>query len=172
MKRAFLVVLIAMIGFLLLAVFSACDDTAPVIAGTPTPTASPTPKPEPFTYSVTGAPPPVDLLGKTIDGEDHFMQYLSFGALRIYEYENGTFLDGVCVNGYPAALDGKIHIVFYDSENRLCGMGTIHNALGTTVLESGTNNIYAEISADVDVQNMPLVQEIVVYYHPIEADAG
>ena len=147
---------------------AACDDTTPVIVGTPTPTASPTPEPEPFVYSVTGEPLPVDLLGKTIDGEDHFMQYLSFGALRIYEYDTGTFLDGVCVNAYPTALDGQINIVFYDKAGRLCGMGTIHNAEGTTVLASGTSNIYAEIAADVDVQDMDFVQEIAAYYRPAE----
>lgn len=167
MKGRFITILVAILACALLAVVSACDDTTPVIAGTPTPTASPTPEPAPFRYAVTGAPAPVDLLGKTISGEDHYMQYLSFGALRVYEYDTGTFLDGVCVNGYPAALDGKINIVFYDAENRLCGIGTIHNALGTTELPSGTNNIYAEIAADVDVQGMPFVQEIVSYYQPV-----
>ena len=102
-----------------------------------------------------------------IDGDDHYWQYLSFGELRVYEYEDGTFLDGICVNAYPLALDGKVNIVYRTDSGKICGTGTIHNALGTTQLETGTNAIYAEINTDIDVTQMDFQLEIQTQYQPV-----
>lgn len=146
-----------------------CDDVTPTLAGTPTPSASPTPLPDAFTAEITAAPEPTDALGKPLTGENHYRQYLSFGDMRVYEYDDGTFLDGVCVNAFPAPLDGRIDIVYYTSEGKTCGIGTLHNAVGTTRLETGANNIYAEINTDINVCDMEFVLEIVTPYAPAEA---
>ena len=148
-----------------------CENATPVLAGTPTPAATPTPLPDAFTAEITAAPVPTDLLGHEIQASDHYWQYLSFGELRVYEYEDGTFLDGLCVNAYPSALDGVVKIVYYAETGKVCGVGTIHNALGTTQLETGTNAIYAEINTDIDVTDMDFVLEVETPFLPVAADA-
>lgn len=157
----------ALILALALTLFMAsCENATPVLSGTPTPAATPTPLPDAFTAEITAAPLPTDLLGNEIQAVDPYGQYLSFGELRVYEYDDGTFLDGLCVNAYPQALDGEIHIVYYTSDEKICGVGTIHNALGTTRLETGTNSIYAEINTDIDVTEMDFLLEVVTPYSP------
>ena len=147
-------------------VMASCENATPVLSGTPTPAATPTPLPDAFTAEITAAPLPTDLLGNEIQAVDPYGQYLSFGELRVYEYDDGTFLDGLCVNAYPQALDGEIRIVYYTSDEKICGIGTIHNALGTTRLETGTNSIYAEINTDIDVTEMDFLLEVVTPYSP------
>lgn len=156
----------------LLSAFSAagCDNRAPVIAGTPTPSPSPTPAPAPFTASMTGAPAPMDALGFAIEEADHYDHYLSFGDLRVYEYGDATFLDGIIVNGYPEALDGVIEIKYYTAEGKLCGRGKLQNAAGGTLLKSGSNAIYAEISTDIDVQMLEAHYEISTHFAPVAGE--
>lgn len=153
---------------LLFAALSACDNAVPEIAGTPTPTNSPTPRPEAFTASITATPLPADQLGREIVGDAHYYQYLSFGALRVYEYGTGTFLDGVCVNAYPLPLDGQLDIVYYNADGKLCGVGTIENDAGGTQLKPGSNRIYAEIHTDIDVRMKDFVLEIKKNFQPVE----
>lgn len=166
---------VALLAGLLLfvgAALSGCDDVQPVLSGSPTPSASPTPLPDAFGAEITAEPVPTDALGKPLGDNDHYFSYLSFGELRVYEYGNGTFLDGVCINAFPTALDGEVDIVYYTAEGKPCGVGTIHNALGTTRLETGTNAIYAEISTDIDVQMMDFVLEIRRTFLPVEAETA
>ena len=163
-----LLVLLLALGLVL--ALCACDDATPVLAGTPTPAATPTPLPDAFSAEITAEPLPTDLLGNEMQPGDHYGQYLAFGELRVYEYGEGTFLDGLCVNAYPAPLDGEMQIVYYTSDNKVCGIGTLHNALGTTRLETGTNAIYAEINTDIDVTQMDFVLEVVTPYAPIPAE--
>ena len=167
MKRL-LTLLLALMAAL---AFVGCDNATPILAGTPTPAATPTPLPDAFSAQITAAPVPTDLLGHEIQAGDHYWQYLSFGELRVYEYEDGTFLDGLCVNAYPSALVGVVKIVYYAASGKVCGVGTIHNALGTTRLETGTNAIYAEISTDIDVTDMDFVLEVSTPFLPVTTDA-
>ncbi len=173
MNRGALALLCAALLLLAAAASSmGCDNVEPVLYGTPTPSASPTPLPDAFTAEITAEPVPTDALGKPIEGDAHYFSYLSFGELRVYEYGEGTFLDGVCINAFPAALDGRVDIVYYTAEGKLCGSGTIHNALGATRLESGINAIYAEIRTDIDVQMMDFVLEVSQPFLPVEAEEG
>ena len=151
--------------------YAGCSNAKPVITGTPTPLKPPTPLPSPITLILTAEPLPVDALGCVISSSDHFFSlYLSFGDLRVYEYETSTFLDAVCVNAYPLPLDGELHIVYYTSEGKICGTGQIFNARGNTKLETGSNTIYAEILTDIDVRGMDFVWEIVSDYLPVEVE--
>ena len=168
MKR--LPLLLILIALLLLS-FAGCEDATPVLAGTPTPLATPTPLPDPFSAEITAAPLATDALGNVIEENDHYWQYLSFGALRVYEYADGTFLDGICVNAYPLPLDGEVDIVYTTSDGKICGIGKIHNVLGTTVLETGSNAIYAEINTDIDVTSMDFALVIKTQFAPVEASA-
>lgn len=163
MKRRLPIFLLAT---LMLFALTGCEDATPVLAGTPTPAATATPLPEPFTAEITAAPLPTDGLGNTISGDNHYWQYLSFGAMRVYEYDDGTFLDGVCVNAYPLPLDGEVDIVYTTSDGKICGIGKIHNTVGTTVLETGSNAIYAEINTDIDVTAMEFSLVIKTPYVP------
>ena len=172
MNRGALTLLCAALLLAIAASGMGCDNVEPMLYGTPTPSASPTPLPDAFTAEITAQPVPTDALGKPIEGDDHYFSYLSFGELRVYEYGDGTFLDGVCINAFPTALDGRIDIVYYTAEGKLCGAGTIRNALGATRLESGTNAIYAEISTDIDVQMMDFVLEVRQSFLPVEAEDG
>lgn len=155
--------------FALLIVFalSACENASPVLAGTPTPAATPTPLPDAFSAEITAVPLPTDLLGSEIQADDHYWQYISFGELRVYEYSDGTFLDGRCVNAYPKPLIGAVNIVYYTADGKVCGIGSMHNAAGTMLLETGTNAIYAEINTDIDVTSMDFVLEIETQFMPL-----
>jgi hypothetical protein len=163
---------VAVIAFAVTFALSGCEDAAPVLAGTPTPAATPTPLPEPFTAEITAAPAATDALGNLLDGELHYQQYLSFGELRVYEYGDGTFLDGICVNAYPQPMEGEMQIVYRTSDGKVCGIGTIHNARSTTLLETGSNAIYAEISTDIDVTGLDFTLEIKTPYRPVPVETA
>jgi len=147
-----------------------CISAEPEIAGTPTPSSSPTPLPDAFAPELTAAPLPTDQLGKTIETEDHYYHYLSFGDIRIYEYDTGTFLDGICLNAYPLTLDGTVNIVYRTKDGKICGIGRIHNAEGGTQLVTGSNPIYAEINTDIDVTGMEFTLEIEKPFTPMVED--
>lgn len=168
MKRLLPYISVIIACFLFLAVPAACDNVDPVIAGTPTPSASPTPLPDAFSAEITAVPEPTDALGNVLRTDDHYYQYLSFGDMRVYEYDDGTFLDGVCVNGYPLPLDGELYIVYYAADGKLCGIGKLHTADGGTLLSPGTNNVYAEISTDIDVRMMDFSLEVRRYFAPVD----
>ena len=167
MKRLSALLILLMLLFAL----SACDDATPVLVGTPTPAATPTPLPDAFSAEITAEPLPTDLLGNEMQPGDHYGQYLAFGELRVYEYDDGTFLDGICVNAYPEPLDGEIRIVYYTSDEKVCGVGVLHNATGTTLLKTGTNPVYAEINTDIDVTQMDFVLEVITPYAPAPAES-
>lgn len=167
MKRAVFIAILAVTVFVLASALSGCENAEPVLAGTPTPAATATPLPDPFTAEITAEPVPTDLLGNEILSDDHYWQYLSFGEIRIYEYGDGTFLDGLCVNAFPEPLDGRVDIVYYTDEGKVCGIGTIHNAEGGTLLETGTNAIYAEISTDIDVTMMDFTLVVQTVFQPV-----
>ena len=171
MKRKQLFALLVLLVPLTLAL-AGCEDATPVLAGTPTPAATATPLPDPFSAEITAVPEPTDALGSTIDGADHYWQYLSLGELRVYEYEDGTFLDGICVNAYPLPLDGEVNIVYTTSDGKICGIGKIHNALGTTQLETGSNAIYAEINTDIDVTQMDFSLVVKTPFAPVLVSAS
>ena len=164
MRRA-LLLLFALAALLLLG----CENAEPVLAATPTSAATPTPLPDPFSAEITAEPIPTDLLGNQILLDDHYYQYLSFGELRVYEYVDGTFLDGLCVNAFPQPLDGEVDIVYYTADGKICGIGKIHNALVTTVLETGTNAIYAEINTDISVASMEFKLVVKTNFQPVLA---
>lgn len=151
--------------------FVSCISMHPAISGTPTPTATPTPPPGTFNPVITGEPSPTDMNGYVIDSENHYFDYLSFGDMRVYEYGTGTFLDGICINSYPVALDGEIQITFYADDGRLAGFGKIHTANGGTELKSGTNPIYSEINTDISLLSRDFVLEIIRPYQPVLPDA-
>lgn len=123
------------------------------------PTAIPTasPSPEPISIpAVTGAPSPVDANGVPIFNEKtHYLDYyVELKNIRIYEYEQGTFLDGTLVNGFPQTLTGGLRITFRNAEGVVYGYGDLYTADGGLNALPGENRIYAEIFTEIDVQKM------------------
>lgn len=146
---------------------SGCISQAPVIAGTPTPTCSPTPLAEIFAPVIVTTPEPMDALGNRLDNEGHYDRYIALSNILIYEYDMGTFLDGQCVNSYPYPLEGTVSIVYRSEDNRICGIGTLHAADGTTVFQPGTTSVYAEIMTDINVTEMNYSIEIEKPFEPV-----
>ena len=150
---------------------SACMDTGAAVfesPDTPAPSAPPTPTPEPFYISMTAEPLPTDALGQIVESDEHYFDYISYGDMRIYEYDTGTFLDGICFSSYPEPLDGTVRIIYRDQDGKVCGEGTLHNALGTTVMQPGANTVYAEILTDISVLEMDFTLEIERLFAPLE----
>lgn len=87
--------------------------------------------------------------------------------MRVYEYDTGTFLDGICVNAYPQALEGELYIVYYAADGKLAGKGRIHNATGGNIFETGSHPVYAEISTDISVIGMDFVFEVKTPFVPV-----
>ncbi len=119
--------------------------------------------------AVTGSAAPCDANGIPIfDADTHyFTYYLVFSDLRVYEYEEDSFLDGVCTNHYGKALVGAARVVFRDEAGRVFGYGQLHTAEGDCVLQAGENRIYAEILTEVDVKLMDLTIEIDTPFLPV-----
>ena len=129
----------------------------------PKPTADPTavptdtPIPEPLEIpSVTGQPFKTDANGVLIlDPLNHYYTYyITLNDVRIYEYEQGTFLDGVAVNSLSQTLTGGLRITFRNADGVVYGYGDLYTADGKLTLLPGENRIYAEIFTEVDVQKM------------------
>ena len=64
----------------------------------------------------------------------------------------------------------SVRILFRDKDGRMCGEGTLHNALGTTVMQPGANTIYAEILTDISVLEMNFTLEIERPFAPVERE--
>lgn len=105
--------------------------------------------------TVAGDIPATDNRGVSIlSPETHFFKYyVSFSNLRIYAEEDHCYLDATCTNNYDVRLSGTCCIVFYDSEGRVCGKGTLHTAedSDTLILAPGDTLVYAEIASETDI---------------------
>ena len=148
-----------------------CISAKPAVTGTPTPSSTPTPLPDTYSITVTGEPLPTDILGLVIEDENHYFDYMSFGDIRIYEYETGTFLDAICINAYPLPLDGELQITFYGEDGRMTGYGKIHTADGGTVMSPGSTRIYAEINTDISLLDKDFVWEINRTFLPVTGES-
>lgn len=111
------------------------------------------------TEQVTGELFPTDDIGVAIlDTATHFYKYyVSFSELRVYEEDERSYLDAICINGYDKRLEGKCSIIFYDQEGSQCGRGVLHTAenMYSVSLIPGENRVYAEISSEYDISLMP-----------------
>lgn len=142
-------------------------------APTEAPTAVPivTPTPEPLSIpAVTGAPFLTDANGVPITDElTHYLTYyVSFQTVRVYEYEQSTFLDGTLVSTFSQPLTGQLRVSFRTPDGVLYGYGDLETADGSLVVLPGENRIYAEIHTEVDVQKMPFTVAAVNYFGPSE----
>lgn len=144
------------------------DPTAVV---NPTPKATETPAPEALLVpDITGQPFETDLNGIVItDPSTHYYEYyITLSDLRVYEYEEGTFLDGKLVNSYPQTLSGKLRIVFKNKDGVTYGYGDIYTAGGGLKALPGENLIYADILSEINVQMMDFIIQVTGSFTPVE----
>ncbi|MDR1619531.1 MAG: hypothetical protein LBS18_02535 [Clostridiales bacterium] len=141
---------------------TSCVSQAPSLVGTPTPriTPTPVPTPTPDLVDLPDVDTDTDALGVKIDGDAHFLQYLTFQSIRVYEYGGDTFLDGLCNNAYPETLYGAFEVCFTDTDGVELARAPIHIRGEEGALPSGDTVLYAQIDVDTDIQLVPF--EIIV----------
>lgn len=135
------------------------------------PTAVPTDTPVPETLTiepVTGNPFKTDINGVLIQDElNHYLlYYVTLNNIRIYEYGEGTFLDGTAVNSFPQTLTGKLRITFKGTDGIIFGYGDLYTADGKLTLLPGENSVYAEILTEVNIQQLELSVSAVDSFGP------
>lgn len=164
-------------GALLIAgclLLSGCVSLHPELSGAPTPAPTPTPTPAPLLQELALPTPAVDAVGQRIvDAAAHYERYVSYRQMRVYEYELGTLLDGICINAYPEPLVGAVEIGFRDAEGTLLASAMLHTAEeANLLLRPGENRIYAEIDTDMDIQGIDFTLSITTQFEPAEEDGA
>ena len=160
---------------LALAVFSlaGCVNNGPVIIKgvTPEPTQAEvtfTPVPEPTEEAPSETPAPteapeetVDELGNIISGSDHYIRYLYFKNLVLYEEDEDTYLDGTVENTYVQAITCAVDIVFRDDEGNEIARARLQTRDGNylLVLQPGQNTVLARILSDMSLTDLPFTLE-------------
>lgn len=158
----------------LLASLCGCIDAKPVCREdiTPPPAATVAPEvtdePEPTVAEPTDTPAPTmppadaaDALGNPISGAEHFMRYITFKDLIVYEQEGGTFLDGIVSNAYPEPITCAVSIVYYDEGGGVLARAQLQTRDGKylLVLEPGDTVVYAHILTDITLTGLEYVLE-------------
>ncbi|HWR22820.1 MAG TPA: hypothetical protein VN366_05010 [Feifaniaceae bacterium] len=147
-KLAFLV-----LAFLLL--LPGCVRQQPVLVGEPTPAPTPTPAPSPAAQEIVNEPWPKDAAGALIyDKDNHFERYLTFTDIRVFEYEGGTLMEGVCENAYPKALAGSYEVVFTDKDGAEIARADVLTRGEADTFPPGKTVVYAAIDTDMDILMM------------------
>ena len=146
----------------ILALTAGCVNVGPVLHPeiTPAPTAAPVETAAPVTedpvipITTDRTEPPaedVDAMGNPITGSDHYLRYLSFRDVYVYEEEGDTFLDGVLVNDYIAPISCAVDVVYTDDEGAEIARARLQTRDGSylLVLKPGENVVLARILTDI-----------------------
>ncbi len=138
------------------AMLAGCISQRPVVLPYKTPTIPQVSEPVPSqpVQSWHEQEPEKDALGAVIHSPEHYMRYLTFSNIRIFEYAGGTFLDGVCENTYPLALNAEFEIVFFDEEETETASAELYLQNKGAYFEPGKTVVYADIDTDIDIQLM------------------
>ena len=153
---------------------SACVDVRPrrVEGVTPPPTAEPAvtvlPATEIPTQDATVTPEPTvaygeskDALGNTINGPEHYIRYVTFTDLIVYEEEGDTFLDGIINNSYSLPIVCAVYIVYHDEEDNEIARAQLQTRDGKylLVLAPGENVVFAHILTDMTLTDQEFTLE-------------
>ena len=147
--------LLCCIFILTMLLLPGCIRQRPVLAANSTPAPTPTPSLPPVAQAIIPKQQQTDALGAEILGEDHFLRYLTFTNLRVYEYEGGTLFDGVCQNGYPETLTGSLELVFTDKDGTVVARAPVYTRSGDHAFAPGETVLYAEVDTDMDIRLLP-----------------
>ena len=79
----------------------------------------------------------------------------------VYEYEGGTFLDGIVKNSYPEPLVCAVSIVYYDGEGGELARAQLQTRDGQylLVLEPGDTVVFAGIPTDMTLVGLEYMLE-------------
>jgi len=146
--------------FIILLLLSGCIRQRPVFSADPTPGPTPTPTPPPVTQSLPPQKADTDALGAQILDESHFLRYLTFVNLRVYEYAGGTLFDGVCKNSYPQTLTGSFELVFTEKDGTVVARAPVVTRAGNDEYQPGETVLYAQIDTDMDIQMLPFSLQV------------
>ncbi|MBO4384856.1 MAG: hypothetical protein J5854_05505 [Clostridia bacterium] len=149
------------------ALCAGCVDLKPTLdpSVTPEPTEEPViVTPEPTEVPPTPAPtdPPRDIteeydaLGLVITGADHFIRYLTFVNITVYEENGDTFVDGMIENAYPEPITCSVDIVYTDSFGRELARARLQTRDGSFLLTlmPGSTVFFARIQTDMTLTDL------------------
>ncbi len=164
---------------LLLTLLAACTTQEahrvylPDATETPAAQATPTATPEPEALTILpieGESFSADANGVPIQNPDthYYDYYLTLQDLRVYEHNEGTFVDATIQNAFPSTLSGGLRITFYDENGTVYGYGDFYTATGGLTLLSGDNRVYADVLTEVDVQMMTFTISVTTPIAPVD----
>lgn len=151
---------------LILPLMTACVNTRPVLhpelTAEPTRRAgAPTPVPEDNgdvfvsgepTEAPTPAPTePIDMMGNPVTGPEHYIRYLRFENVLVYEEEGDTFMDCIIENTYLITISCAVDIVFRDEDGEEIARARLQTRDGSYLLQlpPGETVAFARILTDM-----------------------
>lgn len=154
----------------LTALLSGCVNTRPVVHPelTPAPTRRPssaTPIPagsedvyvtEEPTEAPSAAPTePVDMMGDPVTGPEHFIRYLMFENVLVYEEDGDTFMDCIIANSYLMPISCAVDIVFRGEDGEELARARLQTRDGSylLLLPPGETVVFARILTDMTLTN-------------------
>jgi hypothetical protein len=172
LKRSIVLILAAA---LILPLMTACVNTRPVIHPEVTPEpakseAPETPAPEeteipaetddPADHNTPSPTEAVDLMGKPITGQEHFIGYLTFKTVLVYEEDGDTFMDCFIQNDYPMPISCAVDIVFREGEEEIA-RARLQTRDGSylLLLQPGETVVFARILTDMTLTGSPFTFE-------------
>ena len=135
--------------------------TDPVLTEAPEQSEPPEDTPAP-TEAVTAAPAErFDALGEAITGTEHFIRYIVFKSITVYEEEGDTFLDGIAENSYPETITCSVDVVYYDDDGGEIARARLQTRDGSylLLLAPGETVVLAHILTDVTLTDRDFVLE-------------
>ncbi len=106
--------------------------------------------------SPTEEQPQNDALGRPVEGEEHYTQYLTFNDVQVYEQASDTFVDAYISNSYPKAILCAVTIRFLSSDGEEVASGNLRTTDGQYLLrlDPGDTTVYAQINTDTSLLSL------------------
>ncbi|MDL2257689.1 hypothetical protein LJC42_00835 [Eubacteriales bacterium OttesenSCG-928-K08] len=153
---------------LLVLLSAGCVSQRPTLSGESTPAPTPTPTPPAIVQSITQEPERDKNGNEIYDADTHFLRYISFENMRIYEYDDITMLDGACLNSYPEILIGTFEISYYDNNGTRIAHAQLKVGEVENEIPSGSTLIYAQIDADTSLDKLSYTLAPLAPLKPVE----
>lgn len=95
-------------------------------------------------------------MGNFIEGAEHFVQYIEFKSIVVYEQCGDTFMDAIAVNNYPEPIVCAADIVFRDDIGEVAS-AKLQTRDGQYVLtlNPGETAVLAQINTDIRLTSLP-----------------
>lgn len=127
--------------------------STPTLVPTATPKSTPvaTPSPSPTADFINE-----DSLGNTVEGTEHYRQYLQLVNVQVYESCGDTFVDARVDSTYPETLICAIKLVFYRDGQEIASTN-LQTRDGQYILSvtEGGNTVYGQVDTDISLTSLP-----------------